>query len=91
MTMMQPDTLDSGPFTLLPYFPSAHYKPLRRYLLGCVESLSGLRTLQCKYDRLAPYDDASGFIERAFDSLGISYEVDENQITNVPAEGPQWW
>ncbi len=86
--MMQSDTLDSGPFTLLPYFPSAHYKPLYRYLLACVESLSGLRTLQCKYDELPPYDDTGGFIECAFDSLGISYGVNEDQITNIPSEGP---
>lgn len=85
---MQPDAVDSRPFSLLPYFPSADDHPLRRRLLGLVESLAGLQTLQRKYESLPHYEGASDFIERALESLDIAYHAVESQLRNIPEEGP---
>lgn len=85
---MPPEILKPGPFSLLPYSTSAGSGPAARFLLGLVETVSGLRTLQRKYDSLPPCDDAGSFIERSLESLRISYHAAPDQIAHIPRDGP---
>ncbi len=76
------------PFSLQPLLPGWSGNPVGRGLLGMVERLSGLSLLQDAYDRLPSFGDARGFLENAFDTLGIRYHAPEQQVARIPRTGP---
>ena len=53
-----------------------------------LESLTGLRYLQRRYDLLPRSSDARNFFSAALRSLDISYAVTGGEVSSIPASGP---
>jgi len=75
---------DVDPFRLSP----AAAGPLRRRLLGAAERMLGLDHLQRLYDRRPGDCDTDRFLEWSFDALGVRVDAAEEDIGQVPADGP---
>ncbi|HVN94940.1 MAG TPA: GNAT family N-acyltransferase [Syntrophorhabdaceae bacterium] len=73
-------------------FPTPFKAPLARkvfsILQGGLEKALCLSMLNDVYMEIADETDASGFMRRSLESLGVRYEVSESEIASIPTEGP---
>ena len=53
-----------------------------------LESFLAIDKLNVCYDILRQLPDTESFFDRAIKAIGITYEIDENELAKIPKEGP---
>ena len=84
--MIEHKTPDN-PLSLDDIFPQLINYPLGRPIKNFLEKATGLSYLSNGYSQLNTRGQPEDFVQKAFNSLNISYDFDPTQINNIPQYG----
>jgi putative hemolysin len=90
ITAPMSDKKAKHPFRLNGALRFVPFTPLDRLIESSVESLTGLKELDRRYQQMEDTSDHSvdAFLEQALKSLNIDYHIDAADVSHIPRHGP---
>ena len=77
-----------SPFAISGALKLTPLKPLNQGLERLLEKVFSLRKLEGLYQQLPPSENYGEFLRHSFELLNINYQVQDEQLANIPKTGP---